>query len=276
MFFSPIYDRYFLWDSNKTNFSKNRWENDYYYFETISFGLSYKARKPLYENDRAQLDIVAGAGTEYQIPYSKGPSTSFAANRPNGSEGGWVNFLNSGFIWENRDSEFDPHHGNRAELEVRYAPDFISSYALTSTRIDLRQYFHLFHWLTIANRLEARHVAGDIPYWERSALGSEETLRGYPFNRFRGNTSLSYNLELRAWIFKFPQLYGLKFGGHLFTDAGRVFTGSDDFNDFFEGYKQTVGFGGTMSIFNPNFIFRGEIGFSEDMSRIYIGIGYLF
>jgi hypothetical protein len=276
VFFRRYTTDIFFGIGNQTSFSENLWENDYYYFETISFGLSYKARKPIYENDHAQLDIVAGAGTEYQVPYSKGAATSFAVNRPNGSEGGWVNYLNTGFIWENRDSEFDPHHGNRAELEMRFSPDLISTYALTSTRLELRQYFHLFHWLTIANRLEARHVTGDVPYWERSALGSDETLRGYPFNRFRGNTSIAYNLELRAWILKFPRLYGLKFGGHVFTDAGRVFTGSDDFNDLFEDYKQTIGFGGTMSIFNPDFILRGEIGFSEDVSRIYIGVGYLF
>ncbi|MDZ7683308.1 MAG: hypothetical protein U5J63_16775 [Fodinibius sp.] len=44
----------------------------------------------------------------------------------------------------------------------------------------------------------------------------------------------------------------------------------------FSDYKQTIGIGGAMSIFNPDFILRGEVGFSEEVSRIYIGIGYLF
>jgi hemolysin activation/secretion protein len=107
-------------------------------------------------------------------------------------------------------------------------------------------------------------------------LGNKNTLRGYPLNRFKGNSSLAYTLELRTWLLKFPQFYGLKFGGQLFTDAGRVFTEVDDANDLFKEYHQTVGLGGAMSVFNPDFILRGEIGFSEDVSRIYIGVGYMF
>lgn len=261
---------------NDTPFSKDRWKDDYYYFESIGIGLSYQGRKPVYADSNSQLDLLAGMGIEYHIPYVKKDASSFSQAMPNGSKGGWVNYLTTGFVWENRDNEFDPHHGNRAELEIHLSPEFLSTYALASARLELRQYFYLFNWLTVANRLEARQVAGDIPYWERSTLGGENNLRGYPLNRFMGSTSLAYTLELRSWFLKFPNLYNLKFGGQLFTDTGRVFTGSDDFNDLFQGYKQTVGFGGSMSVFNPDFILRGEIGFSEDVSRIYIGVGYLF
>jgi len=261
---------------NDTGFSKSRWEDEYYFFESLGMGFSYKARKPIYKLGRRQLDLFGGLGFEYQKSNIISQQTSFADRMPNGREGGWVNFLNTGMIWENRDSEFDPHHGNRATLEWRYSPDLVSSYALTSIRMEFRQYFYLFNWLTVANRIEGRQVFGDIPYWEYSTLGGENNLRGYPLNRFRGNASLAYTMELRGWIFKFPQLLNLKLGAQLFTDVGRVFTDQDDFNDLFEGYKQTVGFGGAMSIFNPDFILRGEIGFSEDVSRIYVGVGYLF
>lgn len=261
---------------NEVPFSDNLWNDEYYFYESVSFGLDYKLRKPLFADSERQLDLQVGLSTKYFIPYVTNQQSSFAQNSPNGKGGGWINSLSSGLIWENRDSEFDPSHGNRAELEIRFTPDLISSYPLTTARIELRQYFQLFNWLTVANRLEARHAQGDVPYWEMSTLGSSYTLRGYPLNRFRGNSSMAYTLELRGWILEFPDMQNLKFGGHLFTDAGRVFTKQDDINDLFEGYKQTVGFGGAMSVFNPDFILRGEIGFSEDVSRIYIGVGYLF
>ena len=261
---------------NNTRFSESRWDNDYYYFESVASGLSYKARYPIYREDRRQLDVMGGAGIEYHIPYISQDNSSFAQEMPNGSSGGWVNYLNTGLIWENRDSEFDPNSGNYAELELRYSPDITSDFSLATTRLELRQYVQLFNFVTVANRLEARHVTGDIPFWERSTLGGQNNLRGYPLNRFQGQTSLAYSLELRAWILQFPQLFGLKFGGQLFTDTGRVFTKNDDFNDIFSGYKQTVGIGGAMSVFNPDFILRGEIGFSNEVSRIYIGVGYLF
>lgn len=276
LFFHRFTTDQFFGIGNNTVFTDEQWNDDYYYFESIGFGLQYKLRRPVYADEKRQFDLMTGVGSEYNIPYVRQQESSFAESVPNGSEGGWVNVLNAGFIWENRNSEFDPHTGNRAEFELRFSPDLVSTYALTIARLELRQYFYLFNWLTIANRLEARTSGGNVPYWELSSLGNNETLRGYPLNRFQGNTSVAYNLEFRTWLVRFPRAYNLKFGSHVFTDFGRVLTGRDDFNDLFEGYHQTVGLGGTMSIFNPDFILRGEIGFSEDVSRIYIGIGYVF
>ena len=276
MFFYRYTSDVFFGIGNDTPFSTSRWEDEYYFYRSVSFGLDAKIRRPIYEGRGSQLDYQVGLGTEYHIPYVTQRPSSFSELTPNGSEGGWTNKLISGLVWENRNSEFDPTTGNRAELEITLAPKPISSYALTTARLEFRQYFQLFDWLTVANRLEARHVHGDVPYWEMSTLGGPYTLRGYPLNRFKGNSSIAYTMELRGWILKFPQVFNLKFGGQLFTDAGRVFTRQDDINDLFNSYKQTVGFGGAMSIFNPDFILRGEIGFSEDVSRIYIGVGYLF
>ncbi|PAU94512.1 hypothetical protein CK503_06870 [Aliifodinibius salipaludis] len=261
---------------NETTFSDEQWDEEYYFFRSIGFSFDYRIRNPIYKQGRKQLDLQLGAAVEYHIPYINNAQSSFALQTPNGSDGGWVNKLNTGLIWENRDSEFDPHRGNWAELELRAAPKWIGNYGMTTARLEMHQYFRLFNWLTVANRLEARHVEGDIPYWELSTLGDKNTLRGYPLNRFKGNSSVAYTLELRTWLLKFPEIYGLKFGGQLFTDAGRVFAETDDINDLFEGYHQTVGFGGAMSVFNPDFILRGEIGFSEDVNRIYIGVGYMF
>lgn len=261
---------------NETTFSDQQWEDEYYFYKSIGFGLDYRIRKPIYEQGTQQLDLQFGAATEYHIPYVRQQQSSFARQMPNGTDGGWINNVNTGFIWENRDSEFDTKRGNRAELELRAAPKFMSSYGMATARLELRQYFHLFNFLTIANRFEARHAGGDVPYWELSALGNNESLRGYPLNRFRGNSSIAYTLEMRTWLLKFPDFYALKFGGQLFTDTGRVFSENDNGNNLFEGYHQTVGFGGAMSIFNPDFILRGEIGFSDEVSRIYVGVGYMF
>lgn len=261
---------------NDTPFTKSRWEEDYYYYESVGIEINYTARKPLYNNANSQFDVLGGIGTEYQTPSVNGPETSFAERMPNGSDGGWVNYLKTGFIWENRNREFDPRRGNRAEFEVRYSPAAISNYALTTMRLEFLQYIPLFDWLKAANRLELRHAAGDVPFWEMSMIGDEQSLRGYPFNRFLGNSSVAYSLELRSWILTYPELFNLKLGGQLFTDTGRVFTPENNFSDLFEGYKQTFGFGGAMSVINPDLILRGDIGFSEDMTRVYIGVGYAF
>lgn len=260
---------------NGTTYSQQRWEEEYYYFESYSARLDLKLRKALFSGESSQLDVMAGLSTEYQIPYVLKENSSFNEMMPNGSTGGFINYLTGGFIWENRDREFNPRTGNRAMLEIRTAPKLISDYALTTFKIDLRQYFYVWDFLTIANRLQLRHAEGDVPYWELPALGDNISLRGYPLNRFRGNSSISYNLELRSWMFTFPE-YGLKMGVQLFTDAGRVFAGENEASDLFRDYKQTFGFGGAISLFSPDFICRSDIGFSDEVTRIYVGIGYAF
>lgn len=275
LFFSRLANNNFFGIGNNTTYRDQLWDDEYYYFESISLSLDLVFRKPIYKDFGSRFDILAGLGTSYQIPYVRQSNSSFNLSMPNGSKGGFVNYLSTGFIWENRDNEFVPQKGNRAEFEIRFAPKYLSEYALTTFRLDLRQYFYLFDFLTIANRLEARHASGDVPYWQLSTLGDDYSLRGYPLNRFQGNSSISYNLELRSWMFTFPE-YAVKIGVHLFTDAGRVFTGEDVAADLFRGYKQTAGFGGALSLFNPDFILRGEMGFSEDVKRIYVGIGYTF
>ncbi|SMO54457.1 BamA/TamA family outer membrane protein [Fodinibius sediminis] len=276
LYFNRFTSNNFFGIGNEVPFDKKGWEEGFFYFESVGFGLGYELRKPLYRRGRSRLDLLAGAETEYQIPYVSREPSSFSRQQPRGRRGGWLNFLKTGFVWENRDREFDPQHGNRLALELRYAPDLVSRYAMGTARAELRQYFKLFDEITVANLLEARHAMGDVPYWERSTLADGNTLRGYPLNRFQGNSSVAYTLELRSWLFEFPQFYRLKLGMQLFTDTGRVFTEEDDFGDLFKGYKQTIGVGGALSILNPDFILRGEIGFSSDVSRIYVGVGYLF
>lgn len=260
---------------NNTVYRDDLWDEEYYFFETLSFGLKYQLRKTVFSPGRATFDVSGGLGTDYQIAYERQPDSFFAQNRPPGNKGGWVNFLSGGFVWENRDSEFDPRRGNRVSFNLQYAPEPITDFPLTTATLDIRQYFFLFDFLKVAGRLEARHAGADVPYWELSTLGNDETLRGYPRNRFKDNSSVAYNLELRTWIFTVPQ-YQLKFGGHLFTDGGRVFGNDDTAADLFNNYKKTVGFGGAMSLFSPDFIMRGEIGFSEDTAQIYVGVGYMF
>lgn len=275
LFFNRLANNNFFGIGNNTSYNEQLWDNEYYYFESVGLNLDVVFRKPIYKDFDSRFDILAGLGMSYQIPYVRQSNSSFNRIMPNGSEGGFVNYLSAGFVWENRDNEFDPQSGNRAQLKIRFAPKYLSEFAMTSIRLDLRQYFYVFDFLTIANRLETRHAAGNVPYWQLSTLGDDYSLRGYPLNRFQGNSSISYNLELRSWMFTFPE-YALKIGVHVFTDAGRVFTEKDNFSDLFQGYKQTFGFGGALSLFSPDFILRGEMGFSENVRRIYVGIGYTF
>ncbi len=273
--FDRLAEENFFGIGNNTTFEKEKWENDYYFFKSIAVGGDYQARMPVYQNGDSQFDLIAGLGLEYQIPYVLLETSVFRETMPNGSKGGFIGYLNAGFVWENRDNEFDPARGNHVAFQLAAAPSLTSEYALVTYRLDLRQYIRFFDQVTLAGRLAGNHAAGDVPFWRLPTLGNDLTLRGYPLNRFKGNSSISWNLELRTWILRFPD-YDIKLGGQLFTDFGRVFTREDNLKDLFNDYKRTFGVGGALSVFSPDFILRGDIGFSEDVSRIYIGVGYTF
>jgi len=276
---SRIFENNYFGVGNGSEFIRDQWDNQYYFYESVSAGIDYKARKPLYERPaRGRLDFLMLAGSSYHLPYIKQQQSVMNLNPPRGISGGWTNYIGTGLLWENRDSEFNPTTGNYLELDLKYAPKFLlSDYALGIAKFEYRQYFH-FHLIrdvVVANRLAMRHAGGDVPYWELSYLGDDMQMRGYPYFRYQGNDSIVHSLELRTWLFGFPK-YGVKFGGQLFMDTGRVFTAENNFSDLFRGYKQTFGFGGAMSLFSPDFILRGDIGFSNEMHRIYVGVGYIF
>lgn len=273
--FDRLAQENFFGIGNATTFEEEEWEDDYYFFKSVAVGGDYQARKPIYQNSDSRFDLIAGFGLEYQIPYVLLENSVFSETTPNGSKGGVIGYLNAGFVWENRDSEFDPGRGNRAAFELVFAPSWTSEYALATYSLDLRQYVRFLDLVTLAARIKGNHAAGDVPFWRLPTLGDDHTLRGYPLNRFKGSSSISYNLEMRTWVLRFPD-YNIKLGGQLFTDFGRVFTRENALGDFFKDYKQTYGVGGALSIFSPDFILRGDIGFSEDVSRIYIGVGYIF
>ncbi len=59
-------------------------------------------------------------------------------------------------------------------------------------------------------------------------------------------------------------------------DAGRTFPNGMAFSSVLDDLKYTFGFGGNMSFLNPNFILRGDIGFSEEDYGVYFTAGYMF
>ena len=99
-------------------------------------------------------------------------------------------------------------------------------------------------------------------------------MRGYMFRRYVSDNALSYTLELRSWLFKLP-FKNIELGGTAFMDAGRVFS-NQNWRNMLSNHKVTLGLGGVMSIFTPDFILKYEMGFSEEGTGILLGSGFSF
>ncbi len=273
---------YYFGIGNNTAFSEERWDNDYYFFRSVAFGFDYKGRKPLRESGEKRnrhLDLLLLAGVEYEIPYVKQPNSSLNVDPPPaGDKGGWVNYVGSGLLWDSRNTEIAPKRGLRLQTEAWYAPEvLLSDYRMSMLRADLRHYFtfHLIRDVTVAHRLLMRRTAGDVPYWQMSTFGDADRMRGYPRNRFMGKSMITHSLELRTWLVEWSE-YDVKLGGQLFMDTGRVFSDRDRTRHILEDYKQSYGFGGAFTLFDPDFMFRGDIGFTDEGAQIYVGTQYAF
>ncbi|HKJ33472.1 MAG TPA: BamA/TamA family outer membrane protein [Balneolales bacterium] len=279
-YFERIYDDYFFGIGNNTKFSSSKWKGNYYQVQTISFGVKYKGRKPLYDQNGSlkRLDLLLLAGSGYEVPYPGSGPKMFKNVEPTGYKGGWLNYVGTGLQWENRNNEFLPTHGNKGLFQFKYAPNFLlSDYNIAWYKASFTQYFkfHLIRDIVVAQRVMWNQVLGNAPFWRMAHLGDDHTLRGYPYYRFQGKASLIYNLELRTWLFSIPSLK-MRIGGQLFMDSGKIYNNKANYRDFFGHYKRTFGLGGAMSLFNKDFFVRADLGFSPEMARIYAGIGYAF
>ncbi len=261
---------------NQTEFSSTGFDEGLFYLLQRRLLTRFELRKPLRTVNRQKtLEGVLRIKLSYTENEDRGADTRFVLSPPPGADGGWVNTLGAGLIYDLRNSEFDPRSGFRAEAGADFSPVAAgNNYGFSSYFAEFTSYVSVLEHTVIAQRLATEYTYGSVPYFELPALGNKNGLRGYAMNRFLGSSSVIYMAEVRSWIFRFFDDQ-IKLGGHMFFDTGRVFSEADS-AELFNNWKRTWGFGGAMSAFNPDLIFRGEIGFSDESYRIYAGIGFAF
>lgn len=275
-----LFQNNFFGIGNNTTFDQTRWETtEDYLYESRGVLLAYKGRYPLYKkaNDIKRFDVLFLGNYTYELALERVSTSQLSTIRPLGIGASYLSTIGTGFFWENRDNEILPTKGSWTEMHLLSAVPGVSSKWSASLLFRQHNYFtvHFIKDLTLATRIYWRQVLGESSFWNLADAGYNSTLRGYPFRRFIDKGALTYNIELRTWLFEIPS-WKSRIGGYFFTDAGRVFSDFDDYANIFKDYNQTFGFGGTVSFFNPNFFLRGEFGFSKELTRFYAGVGYLF
>jgi outer membrane protein assembly factor BamA len=154
--------------------------------------------------------------------------------------------------------------------------------------VDLREYQHLIDDLTWKGRFTSRTMVGEnLPLYDYSLLGYDETIRGASKKKFDGKTYILTSTELsyplvKEWDMKLklPLLpesltsarIGIQFT--LFADAGSAF---DDFSDFsYHNFTYGWGFGINFLILPYNG-FRIEYAFDKNMKgEVLIASGFSF
>lgn len=229
-------------------------------------------------------------------------------------KGGNHTILKGGLVYDTRDNEPNPFSGVWTEMQLHYAPSFLSNTDYGYGRIILthRQYFTLIpEWMNFAYRLSYQgRIGGEMPFYmmpfmfqsapklTRDGVGGSKTVRGVRRNRIVGDGFAFGNLELRGKVLRttlFKQNFYIALSA--FVDAGMV-TQKYDFDD--SGMPDTlpadypdqlldlnakevphVGFGGGLHLaLNQNFILTVDYGMAakkaDGDSGLYINLNYLF
>lgn len=271
-----IQQGYYFGIGNETNFSDKLYEDNFFFFENREFAIYYQARKKIASfGEHGRFDLTGSVDVSYLNGLTRGETSKFGEDMPLGIGKSWANKAGAGFIADSRDSEFSPVQGIRYEVSYEVSSSvFGSDYAYSDLELDLRHYMEIFDGVVLANKLNLESIHGDAPFWDLSIIGGNDGLRGYHLDRFRGNQSVLHLLELRTWLFSVLH-DEIRVGSQLFWDTGRVFSGTDS-DAFFDNWKHSYGGGMMFTLFNPDLMFRADVGFSDETFRFYFGTGYIF
>jgi outer membrane protein assembly factor BamA len=222
--------------------------------------------------------------------------------------------LKAGLVYDTRDNEPNPFKGAWTELQLHYAPSFLSStdYSYTRFVFTHRQYFTLIpEWMNLAARISYQgKLSGEMPFYmlpylfntapklTTDGVGGAKTVRGVLRNRIVGDGFAYGNIELRGKVLRttvFNQNLYIALSG--FVDAGLVtqkykFDTSGLPDVLPDGLPAEIidpdakevphfGFGGGVHLaLNQNFIITVDYGMAakteDGDSGLYINLNFLF
>ncbi|MEN8155920.1 MAG: BamA/TamA family outer membrane protein [Bacteroidota bacterium] len=158
---------------------------------------------------------------------------------PDQAEGGNHTLLKGGLVYDTRDNEPNPFSGVWTEMQLHYAPSFLSNTDYSYTRFVLthRQYFTLIpERMNFVYRLSYQgKLTGEMPYYmlpyvfntvptlTRDGVGGSKTVRGVRRNRIVGDGFAFANVEMRGKILRTTVLnQNIYIALSAFADAGMV------------------------------------------------------
>jgi outer membrane protein assembly factor BamA len=194
-----------------------------------------------------------------------------------GEDGAFVWAHRLSLRYDSRDSHIVPRRGRYGQLFVEVADEAIGSQA-SFVRYGLEGQWlwpHVGERLVAAVRGLVERVDGaDLPFFELSELGGDETLRGFGDNRFLDAGRVLVNAEERIRVLHIT--YGevrTDIELAVFADIGRVFK---SFRDLGSGKIQTVVGGGVRFLAASQIVAKIDVGVGSEGMAIFTGLDYPF
>jgi len=181
-----------------------------------------------------------------------------------------VNYL-SGYAsirYDTRNSFINPSRGIVLQGESELAPEMEANDVNFSRLSAWFQYYsRIFYPNTVfAFRLGVQSLSGEnLPVQVLLPIGGNNTLRGFPQDRFLDNASVMINSELRFPIYS-------RLGGIIGWDTGRVFGKVNQFSFSNWHHNPLIG----LRYYFDTFIVRLDVGFGKDTLGFYLNFGHIF
>ncbi|PJZ68076.1 peptide-binding protein [Leptospira perolatii] len=206
-----------------------------------------------------------------------------------GFNGGFVNNLRIGMVYDTRDFEPDPNQGIFAEATYERSTkgigsDFNYQKYFTQARFFYSPFPKVFEKLVLAGRFAFGVTDGDAPFFEYrnlwgtegliTGLGGLRTLRGYKQDRFVGRAMGWGNIEVR-WKFAETTAGSQHFAFNLvpFMDFGRVW--DDEHKAGLKDYKYSKGLGLRVA-WNQSTIIMMDYAASKEDKQLFINFSHAF
>jgi hypothetical protein len=248
-------------------------------------GQTFPARDPFFGNTNFPLinvDVDTPNGTTKLAEDAQ-------AGKIIGLEGGFVNTLRAGIVYDTRDFEPDPSDGVFLEYtHERSSRAAGSHYEFNRNHASARFFYspfpRTFEKLVLAGRFAGIETNGEAPFFEyarfwgtevnQTGLGGRTTLRGYKQERFIAPAMAYGNLELR-WKFASLDFGSQHFDFQLvpFYDVGRVWDESRLMNLI--DYKHSRGLGLRIP-WNQATIIYIDYGVSDESRQVFINFNHIF
>jgi outer membrane protein assembly factor BamA len=124
--------------------------------------------------------------------------------------------------------------------------------------------------LVLALRLNGMATFGEVPFYQMARLGGRRSLRGYEFERFRGDHMIALSSEARFPLFREVIVIPVEFGGFVMADGGRLWYEGDAPG----GWRGTWGAGVWGATLSRDVLGILYLAFSREGAILRAGFGF--
>lgn len=124
--------------------------------------------------------------------------------------------------------------------------------------------------VVLALRFSGLATFGEVPFYQTARLGGRRNVRGYEFERYRGDHTVAGSADLRFPFYRDVIFIPVEFGGFLMADAGRLWYEKESPG----GWRGSWGFGIWGATLSRDVLGILYIAFSRENAIVRAGFGF--